>query len=81
MKQTEPANTADRPRWHRRARHALAHSLRVRLVAMFVLLAMAMAACFLFGMQSALSVGWRVGLCASILAGNHAPCNFPKETR
>jgi signal transduction histidine kinase len=43
----------------RRAKKALAHSLRVRLVAMFVLLAMAMAACFLFGMQSALSVGWR----------------------
>ena len=49
----------ERLRWHRRAKHALAHSLRVRLVAMFVLLAMAMAACFLFGMQSALSVGWR----------------------
>jgi len=43
----------------RRAKKALAHSLRVRLVAMFVLLAMAMAACFLFGMQAALSVGWR----------------------
>jgi signal transduction histidine kinase len=52
---------ASRPaaRWHRRARHALAHSLRVRLVVMFVLLAMAMAAAFLFGMQRALSVGWR----------------------
>ncbi len=46
-------------RWHRRARHALAHSLRVRLVVMFVLLAMAMAGAFLFGMQQALSVGWR----------------------
>lgn len=53
--------TAPRPaaRWHRRARHALAHSLRVRLVVMFVLLAMAMAGAFLFGMQRALSVGWR----------------------
>ena len=46
-------------RWHRRARHALAHSLRVRLVALFVLLALAMAAVFLGGMQSALSIGWR----------------------
>ena len=46
-------------RWHRRARHALAHSLRVRLVALFLLLALAMAATFLFGMQKAFSVGWR----------------------
>ena len=42
-----------------RAKRALAHSLRVRLVALFLLLAMAMAACFLFGMQAALSLGWR----------------------
>jgi signal transduction histidine kinase len=48
-----------RPRWHRRARHALAYSLRVRLVALFLLLALAMAATFLFGMQYALGVGWR----------------------
>ncbi|OGB30476.1 MAG: two-component sensor histidine kinase [Burkholderiales bacterium RIFCSPLOWO2_12_FULL_61_40] len=48
-----------RPRWHRRARQALAHSLRVRLVALFLLLALAMAATFLFGMQKALSIGWR----------------------
>jgi signal transduction histidine kinase len=45
--------------WHRRARQALAHSLRVRLVALFVLLALAMAAVFLGGMQYALSIGWR----------------------
>lgn len=49
----------ERLRWHRRAQHALAHSLRVRLVALFVLLALAMAGAFLFGMQAALSVGWR----------------------
>ncbi len=48
-----------RPRWHRRVRHALAHSLRVRLVALFVLLALAMAATCVFGMQYALSIGWR----------------------
>ena len=47
------------PRWHRRARHALAHSLRVRLMILFVLLALAMAGTFLLGMQYALSIGWR----------------------
>jgi signal transduction histidine kinase len=41
------------------SRRALAHSLRVRLVALFVLLALAMAAVFLGGMQYALSIGWR----------------------
>ena len=57
MKKDSPASC--RPRWHRRARQALAHSLRVRLVALFLLLALAMAATFLFGMQKALSIGWR----------------------
>ncbi|QTN30372.1 HAMP domain-containing protein [Rhodoferax sp. AJA081-3] len=46
--------------WHHRARHALGHSLRGRLVTVFLLLAMALAATFTFGMQKALSVGWRV---------------------
>ena len=41
------------------SRHALAHSLRVRLVALFVLLALTMAATFAVGMQAALSIGWR----------------------
>ena len=45
--------------WLPRARHALAYSLRVRLVALFVLLALAMAAVFVGGMQYALSIGWR----------------------
>lgn len=48
-----------RRRWHKRARHALGHSLRVRLVALFLLLALGLAATFIFGMQKALSVGWR----------------------
>jgi signal transduction histidine kinase len=48
-----------RLRWHHRARHALAHSLRVRLVALFLLLALAMTAIFVIGMQRALSIGWR----------------------
>ncbi len=46
-------------RWHRRARQAWSHSLRLRLVGLFLLLAMAMTATFLFGMQKAMSVGWR----------------------
>lgn len=48
-----------RRHWHHRARHALSHSLRLRLMALFLLLALAMAATFIFGMQKALSVGWR----------------------
>ncbi|MDD5335160.1 MAG: ATP-binding protein [Rhodoferax sp.] len=55
----EAASPRRRRRWHQRARHALAHSLRVRLVALFVLLALAMAATFVLGMQYALSIGWR----------------------
>jgi signal transduction histidine kinase len=43
----------------RRAKHAFAHSLRVRLVALFLLLAFAMAVAFLGGMQTALGIGWR----------------------
>jgi signal transduction histidine kinase len=35
------------------------HSLRWRLVAMFLLLAVGLAGTFLFGMQKALSIGWR----------------------
>jgi signal transduction histidine kinase len=50
-------------RWHRRARHALRsrlpHSLKARLVALFLLLALAMTGAFLFGMQRALTIGWR----------------------
>jgi len=56
---SSPAQTPAQALWHRRARHALAHSLRVRLVALFLLLALAMAATFLFGMQKAFSIGWR----------------------
>ncbi|KQP18199.1 HAMP domain-containing sensor histidine kinase [Pseudorhodoferax sp. Leaf267] len=48
-----------RARWHRRARTALRHSLRLRLVALFLLLALAMTVIFIAGMQRALSVGWR----------------------
>jgi signal transduction histidine kinase len=46
-------------RWHRRARHRLSHSLKARLVALFLLLALALTGAFLFGMQKALTAGWR----------------------
>jgi signal transduction histidine kinase len=45
--------------WHRRAHHRLRHSLKARLVALFLLLAIGMAGVFLVGMQKALGVGWR----------------------
>ncbi len=45
--------------WHRRAHRAMRHSLRLRLVTLFLLLALAMSASFLFGMQRAISMGWR----------------------
>lgn len=44
-----------RDRWHRRFRH----SLKARLVAVFLLLAAALVVTFLAGAQRALSVGWR----------------------
>lgn len=40
-------------------RRAWRHSLRLRLVALFLLLALAMSASFLFGMQRAIAMGWR----------------------
>ena len=48
-----------RDHWHRRAGRRLRHSLKARLVALFLLLAVALAGTFLFGMQKALSLGWR----------------------
>ncbi len=45
--------------WHRRARQAVHRSLRVRLVLVFVLLALAMAVTFIAGVQKAVAVGWR----------------------
>jgi signal transduction histidine kinase len=46
-------------RWHERAHRHLRHSLKARLVAMFLLLAIALTGAFLFGMQKALGIGWR----------------------
>ncbi len=44
-----------RQRW----RHRFGHSLKWRLVALFLLLALGMSAAFLHGMQKALALGWR----------------------
>ncbi len=46
-------------RWHRRARIALRNSLRLKLVLVFLLLALGMTAIFLVGTQRALGIGWR----------------------
>ncbi len=59
MKVDTTAASAPHSRWTHRARHALTHSLRVRVMALFVLLGCGMVAVFLAGMQVALSVGWR----------------------
>ena len=50
---------SEREPLYRRARHALGHSLRLRLMALFLLFALAMTAAFLAGMQRAFAVGWR----------------------
>lgn len=41
------------------ARRRLRHSLKARLVALFLLLALALSGSFMFGMQKALGIGWR----------------------
>jgi signal transduction histidine kinase len=48
-----------RPARWRRARHAFKHSLRWRLVGLFLALALAMSVAFVGGMQQAFSGGWR----------------------
>ena len=49
----------DRPRWHQRARDAVSHSLKLRLVAVFLLLAVAVSVTFYLGAQGAFSRNWR----------------------
>jgi signal transduction histidine kinase len=46
-------------RWHRRARHHLAHSIKWRILVVFGLLGLAVSAMFAFGAQRAFAVGWR----------------------
>lgn len=45
--------------WHRRARRAVGYSLRIRLVLVFMALAVTVAVTFMGGVQKAVSVGWR----------------------
>lgn len=45
--------------WHRRARRAVGHSLHIRLVLVFMALAVAVAVTFMGGVQRAVAVGWR----------------------
>ena len=52
-----PEATAER--WHRRTAQRVRHSLRWRLVLMFLLLAAAMASIFVGGMQRAIGHAWR----------------------
>ncbi|MFO1192061.1 MAG: HAMP domain-containing sensor histidine kinase [Rhodoferax sp.] len=46
-------------RWHRRARHALGHSIKLRLLLVFLVLALATVLAFVSGAQRAFSLGWR----------------------
>ena len=48
--------------WHRRARSALRHSLRLKLIVVFLLLALGLSVIFLGGMQRAIGVGWRLAV-------------------
>lgn len=45
--------------WHRRARQAIRRSIHLRLVLLFLVLALAMTVTFIGGVQSAFTVGWR----------------------
>lgn len=48
--------------WHRRAGAALRHSLRVKLLAVFLLLALGLSLIFLAATQRAIGVGWRLAV-------------------
>lgn len=50
---------ANKPPARQAWRHRLRHSLKWRLVALFLLLALAMSAAFMHGMQKAMALGWR----------------------
>ena len=47
------------PRWHRRWHRRMRHSLGLRLIVLFLALALAISCTFMFGMQRAFSTGWR----------------------
>jgi signal transduction histidine kinase len=48
--------------WHRRAHSALRHSLRLKLIVVFLLLALGLSVIFLGGMQRAIGAGWRLAV-------------------
>jgi len=48
--------------WHRRAHSALRHSLRLKLIVVFVLLAFSLSVIFLTATQRAIGVGWRLAV-------------------
>ena len=48
--------------WHWRAHSALRHSLRLKLIAVFLLLALGLSIIFLAGTQRAIGVGWRLAV-------------------
>ena len=56
---SDPAATEAPIAWHRRARQALGTSIKLRLVVLFLLLAVAMTTVFVGGAQKAFTVGWR----------------------
>ncbi len=47
------------PRWHKRWQRNFRHSLGLRLVMLFLALALGISGAFMFGMQSAFTSGWR----------------------
>jgi signal transduction histidine kinase len=46
-------------RWHRRWQHNMRHSLGLRLVGLFLALALGISCTFMFGMQRAFTTGWQ----------------------
>ena len=58
MNMQGPAHDPNCP-WHRRARDAVGYSLRIRLVLVFMALAVTVAVTFMGGVQKAVSLGWR----------------------
>jgi len=59
MSHADRHTRAGRPAWHRRARQAVRRSLRVRLVLVFLVLALGLAVTFIAGVQQSVAVAWR----------------------
>jgi signal transduction histidine kinase len=60
MKPDTPPHPAEpQQRWLKRSVHAVAHSIKLRLVVVFLLLAVAMTGVFVVGAQRAFTVGWK----------------------